>query len=255
MWADGTGNQTANALPKCRIQKILDSISQIPWSGTDLDESNFTESELNAMPRFFWIDTICVPLAPEDCKRRAIGNMSKTYKCAYQVLVLDADLMATPILPVEVSNKPCADVQVRIEASDWRWRAWTFQEAILAKRLWFQFRDQVTRQAGFLPGNSPDYYDDAVADKARRIPYDLGVPLDQLRYALQIPIVWTGLFGRCTSYPEDIPLCIAILLNLDVDQLTNIPSTDRHRKLWTMYPELHSLILCAPCARRPEPQL
>lgn len=47
---------------------------------------------------------------------------------------------------------------------------------------------------------------------------------------LKIVVVWESLKARTTSYAADIPLCVAILLDMDVRELLSAPIDDRTRK-------------------------
>jgi hypothetical protein len=85
---------------------------------------------------FFWMDTLCVPRTPENIYKEAIKKMRDVYANAERVLVLDAELMA--------STAECSyeEINVRIKCSTWIRRLWTVQEAVLAKKLIFQFRER-----------------------------------------------------------------------------------------------------------------
>ena len=121
VWSDGLGNPKANSLPRCQLERIQHLVNKIDPEETYL------------IP--FWIDTICVPLAPE-LKNLAIINMDKTYCNASEVLVLDNSwkdvTMAVPV----------TEIMMRIRYSTWMTRLWTFQEARLSRNLWFQLRDR-----------------------------------------------------------------------------------------------------------------
>ena len=80
------------------------------------------------------MDTICVPLEPKT-RSAAIIAMRKTYREADRVLVLDSVLSQVPI-----SCGP-TELIMRIRASTWVRRLWTFQEAGLAKTIFYQFQD------------------------------------------------------------------------------------------------------------------
>ena len=265
VWADGTGNKEDNSLPECQIRKIVGLTSKIPWTRLEDFHGGFddfkqpihdlplSENQLNAMPRYFWIDTICVPLAPQTVKLQAIQHMAQVYKSAYQVLVLDRDLMDTPLLSPQGFDPKRTDGQVRILGSNWRWRAWTLQEALCAKRLWFQFRGELFQNKGLRPLQL--YFDDPVTLRCNNLFLDVGIVMSQMSFITQVCMVWSGLCGRGISFTEDTPVIVAILLDLDVEQLQDTPPSDRHRKLWSMYRQLHLLTICGSVARRPEAEL
>ena len=83
----------------------------------------------------FWIDTICVPLQ-QPYRAIAIESMRRIYKNADKVLVLDSALTKTSSQTLEAT-----EMTMRLKASSWVRRLWTFQEAYLAKELHYQFSD------------------------------------------------------------------------------------------------------------------
>ena len=83
----------------------------------------------------FWIDTICVPLQ-HPYRAIAIESMRRIYKNADKVLVLDSTLTKTSSQVLEAT-----EMTMRLKASSWVRRLWTFQEAYLAKELHYQFSD------------------------------------------------------------------------------------------------------------------
>lgn len=120
VWSDGLGNPKANSLPRCQLERIQHLVNKLDPEETYL------------IP--FWIDTICVPLAPE-LKTLAIVNMDKTYRNATDVLVLDNSWKDL------IMAMPAIEIMMRIRYSTWMTRLWTFQEARLSLNLWFQLRD------------------------------------------------------------------------------------------------------------------
>ncbi len=86
----------------------------------------------------FWIDSICVPVAPEQKKarRRAIEMMFDIYAGAYATIVLSADLMDS-----EALQTAYLEPAMRIATSNWMRRLWTFQEGAMSRNLYFLFAD------------------------------------------------------------------------------------------------------------------
>ena len=117
VWADGLGNPSANALPRCqllRLQKLLQ------WSNMPRDSGD------NDQELLLWCDTLCCPVKPSEAKDRALLQMKRTYRDATMVLVLDASLQlcdSDPSTPEEM----CA----RISSCGWTRRLWTLQEGTL----------------------------------------------------------------------------------------------------------------------------
>lgn len=81
------------------------------------------------------MDTLCIPLKPQSLRSQAIKLMRRTYKEAISVLVLDVELRHT--------NRFCSNEEklMRVYCSSWLRRLWTFQEGILAKAVFFQFKE------------------------------------------------------------------------------------------------------------------
>jgi hypothetical protein len=83
----------------------------------------------------FWIDTVCVPLSPDE-RTLAIIDLKKTYSEADKVVVLDRTLLDAP------SDMECTENNIRITSSKWMRRLWTFEEGVLSKSLHFQLSDK-----------------------------------------------------------------------------------------------------------------
>src|SRR5271154_1958401 len=112
------GNNEQNSLPVChlnRLQRMVDGIGSGP----------------------FWIDTLCVPVQQEykEYRNQAIRQMAYIYKQARSVLVLDSWLQEI------CHSHDIVEKMVRLYLCGWLRRLWTMQEGLLAKNLYFQFKD------------------------------------------------------------------------------------------------------------------
>lgn len=121
VWSDGMGNTMANTLPTCQLlqlQQLVDSLYPTDEKGIP-----------------FWVDTICVPRPPE-LRAKALQRMRQTYAEADKVLVLDNSIRC-------ISLKQCSPEEafMRVRCAKWSRRLWTYQEGLLAKKLYFQFKD------------------------------------------------------------------------------------------------------------------
>jgi hypothetical protein len=133
VWAQGLGNRDINALPLCQLRRIQGFV-------------NLMVPE-HQWPMPFWIDTICVPLDPAT-RSMAIKEMRTVYRDALAVLVIDRTLME-----VDLANDQTPDIEgfgfthsqiellMRIKASPWAQRLWTYHEAWLAEELYFQISE------------------------------------------------------------------------------------------------------------------
>lgn len=100
--------------------------------------------------RYLWVDQFCINQANEDIKNRQIRHMDQVYEGAYATIVAAAGYNADFGLPgvsrsrfkqcVAETNDmtlmaapPC--LQGDLGASGWIKRGWTYQEAVLSRRL------------------------------------------------------------------------------------------------------------------------
>ncbi|OQU97847.1 hypothetical protein CLAIMM_03726 [Cladophialophora immunda] len=119
--ASGLGNRNANAIPLCQLCRLQCQVNAL------FDASNH--------PVPFWIDTICVPLEQPE-RNQAIIAMRRIYTEATKVLVVDN------VLSEVSSTESLTNLILRVRASTWMTRLWTYHEARLARSLHYQFRDK-----------------------------------------------------------------------------------------------------------------
>ena len=183
--------------------------------------------------------------------------MAKVYKRANRVLVLDADLLATAVPPIARLDEIRPDMHARILTSNWQRRAWTLQEAVLAKRLWFRFANETCEKRSLPDPLLDRFFDDPVTYVADTQDFDWNRPeLQQLTSVERVTRVWSLLFGCGITDPDDLPLCIAILLDLQpLARLTRGPPAARHRTLWSMLTVVPAGVLMHPVPRRREPEV
>ena len=217
VWADGLGNPYENALPRCQLDFLHQTINDYyaivnPQAAEEI---------------LLWCDTLCCPVEPGEAKNIALAHMKKTYLEATRVLVLDASLRMYGLKTMD-ADEAC----IRILNAGWTRRLWTLQEGALAAknhRLSFLFKDQVihiqqliqkmlqTHRSSIgrkglatnivirITNLAPTSYD---VDGDRRD--DLGTIEARLQH-------------RSVSVPSDEPLLIANLLDLDVANMLNGP--------------------------------
>lgn len=151
----------------------------------------------------------------------ALEKIRAVYELAKRVLVLDAGLMC-----IEARSVDITEGSARIFTSAWMRRLWTLQEGALAKSLYFQFADQAV--------GLQDLYQSFVATKNIRYQVfreDLQVEVWTLGAFFHSGEKWVpsglrnlhfldkSLHYREVSMPEDEPLCIAMLMDLDMAQV------------------------------------
>lgn len=241
VWSHGLGNPKQNSLPGCQLQRmqvLVDNLASHENIGVD------------AIP--FWMDTLCCPIQPKEARRAAITKMAKTYERATCVLVIDRSLMA-----IDTKDLSKLEILMQVFRTTWMHRLWTLQEAKLAKKLRFQFRDeavsierlldqlltdstsisQLLFRKQFLPalqarcnGLRERYHD---MTQAHDMPYTEDCyRLISLAYSLS---------GRSTSWASDEATCIVNILGFDVTPILEISTDDpscaalRMREMWRQW--------------------
>ncbi|KAK3319709.1 hypothetical protein B0T19DRAFT_404277 [Cercophora scortea] len=151
VWSDGLGNPTATTLPRCQLRRLYEQLRAVPqepsWARAYLSDGLNPLSDIRpgwnprppgSSPTYFWIDTLCIPPSDKRLRQKAIGSMGEVYAGAESVLVLDAGLQT-----ITHQSLPAYETSARIAVSAWMTRCWTYQEAVLARRMFFQFADGV----------------------------------------------------------------------------------------------------------------
>ncbi|KAL8701391.1 MAG: hypothetical protein Q9201_004929 [Fulgogasparrea decipioides] len=200
-------------------------------------------------PMYFWMDTLCIPVKPEDLALRlkAINNMALTYAAARKCLVLDPELQ-----DLSMNDLTHLQVNAHVLCSTWLTRSWTFQEARLSRAWFAQFADGLynpdSRENGFLHHrlysdwityrSDADYlasemirwYNDMPAVRQRTMSANQGFRLlnDPL---YNIIIVWNQLVSRSTSKPEDVHGILANMLDLSAGEVLALPSEQRMKAI------------------------
>ena len=135
VWSQGLGNRHNNAVFLCQLQRLQRYANRLVPPAH--------------RPVPMWIDTICVPLEA-DARMEAIKTMDAVYQNALAVLVVDQTLIDFDLASaIEKGKKKDGGVQsgpeawqiemlMRIKASPWAQRLWTYNEAFLAQQLFFQ---------------------------------------------------------------------------------------------------------------------
>lgn len=96
VWAEGLGNPHGNLLPTCALKWISNHVNRFSFhSGDEPDkeekqERPFEEAMRGKTP--FWLNTICVPVAPPEMWKKAMNRLRKPYRDAALVIVLDSYL-------------------------------------------------------------------------------------------------------------------------------------------------------------------
>ncbi|KUJ15055.1 uncharacterized protein LY89DRAFT_784082 [Mollisia scopiformis] len=224
VWAEGLGSYNGNSLPLCSMKRISNLVDQ-----------SFS-SETNSMA--FWLDTICVPIKPEEMRIRALNRLRKPYQDAKHVLVLDSYLYSQ-----KVADMPALEAWARILICTWSRRLWTFQEARLAKDLWYQFEDVAVRMEDLfvaidMPLSARTLQDEiTIAYRGHNVLRNLGGIPEELRAEFRPePDVWDmreSLKARSVSVKSDEALCLFCNMNLDMEMVTGLAPESRMPKFWS----------------------
>lgn len=256
VWTDGRGNLHDNAMPLCQLQDLADVTMS---SGL----------ELNQNVEHFWIDTLCIP--PDEVRSLAsaqkigLHTMRDVYERASAVVVLDKWLENT-----STTGLSSIELLSRIVACPWTSRLWTLQEGRLNAKLYFRFNDrlvdsdliedQFMTQIG--NGPYPDWFTwfqealwmEALAHHGRlrftthSAKADQGfiedLILDEATlHAISLCMNRVSLYHRSTSVATDEALCLAVLMNFDIKELTQVAPESRMLKFWCMFKELPPHVL------------
>ncbi|CAK4030335.1 Hypothetical predicted protein [Lecanosticta acicola] len=126
VWAEGTGNERENAIPRCQLNYVAHIARQILHAQTERN-----------LPLLVWFDTLCCPASSTRHKDMCLSQMHAIYQNASHVLIVSSTLRhwnAADVDPLEMS--------ARLMASPWQTRLWTLQEGALACKLWIGLADQ-----------------------------------------------------------------------------------------------------------------
>ncbi|EED12977.1 hypothetical protein TSTA_054850 [Talaromyces stipitatus ATCC 10500] len=234
VWAHGLGNPDENALRSCQLLE-LDKLLTRTYK-----DQNIGDTSTDTKTVYFWIDTLCLPLRPPNCRKAGIKQMRRCYEAAAAVLVLDKHLRRCTAYTPSITT----ELLLQVAISDWRFRVWTLQEAIFAKKLIFQFIDgQVDADELILA-----HYSSPASNNFTHINlfltmnllFDLGFDMSAVRGGelrvrhSSLLSLFLSLQGRTTSKPEDEPLCSASLLGQDhvLGAILECRKEDRMKEFW-----------------------
>lgn len=249
VWADGYGNPHENRLPKCVLLQLQSWVNRL-----------FGGDECNV---YFWMDTICLPVSPPSLRRKAIETMDDTFKRASRVLVLDSYLRG-----LDSGSMSLTEMFARTQICDWTRRMWTYVEGNIGTDVYFQFQDQAVsldermKQFIAIAADDDDSDDDltsllSTAENAvfwdlhyRRSHTILRAEFREDPY-MRIMYIERALKTRQTSQQSDEPLCIGVILDLDVSKIVNTDDvTERMQVVWSLLGQVPASIIFTPKMER-----
>jgi hypothetical protein len=209
VWSDGLGNEKENSLPLCQLEDLQNMVNRI-----DGDEFKIPNTP-------FWLDTICIPVAPPTFRNKGIRSIGIAFEKADKVLVLDNDLRGCDQID---GLEPL----IRINLSKWVTRVWTLQEASLAKDLNFEFKGKRAVGVRDLEDRLEKAGDHLHLSwlKAARIFNPAMRSLRKQSEDNKVTYVWQAVNGRSCDKPKDETLCLASLLNIDQMPLLEVHDSD-----------------------------
>ncbi|KAF2111809.1 hypothetical protein BDV96DRAFT_581854 [Lophiotrema nucula] len=212
VWAHGLASDADTGLPFCQLQRLLQLLLRAN-SVTGLRTTNL------------WIDSLCIPREPE-LKMRSIAMMEQIYKNATVVIALDAFLET-----IDYKQQSLETCALYIITSDWNQRLWTFQEAKLAKRLGFLFKDGVK----MLEKIHNDLRDRVQIGQSTAVTSQSLQWLGLLSLRSMDFFSWVQMFQfKSCSVVDDEALVISNLLGLNTSCLTTVEGPKRMAELWIM---------------------
>ncbi|WP_299938252.1 HET domain-containing protein [uncultured Pelagimonas sp.] len=118
-------------------QSQEDWVKSIRFShnGDSLKEAAGQTAAVNASPAF-WVDALCVP-AEDPARNVCLQSMGEIFSSAFQVLVVLGEQCSEAIRKTSQNGKLVSSDLSLLEKEDWVSRAWTYQEAVNSKRLYF----------------------------------------------------------------------------------------------------------------------
>lgn len=149
-------------------------------------------------------------------------QMREVYTHAERVLVFDADLMAST---AEASYE---ELNMRIRCSRWIRRLWTLQEAVLAKRLIYQFKERchmfMTSSLNWMARRK-----DLDLNYFNTVGWDCDTTFhmySQMQGESLMDFMWKLMIAdRAVTVESDQAICGAILMNFDMKELMEVGSS------------------------------
>lgn len=224
VWSHGAGSDADDGLPRCRLQSIID---RLPDQSCDS----------------IWVDSLCIP-RDEKLKMKSISMMDSIYRNAAAVISMDRDLLS-----ISTEKSTTEALGIRFLTCDWNRRLWTFQEALLARKLYIAFKDQ-TISAQDLVAPLKERLSSGIALRVNREIHRLISP-DRSRLMYNLVM----LRDRSSSVYEDETLVIGTIAGLDMSAVTrdyhddSLKQDEAMKNIWLMIGKVHHSIIFTRAAK------
>ncbi|CAO2647119.1 Nn.00g080410.m01.CDS01 [Neocucurbitaria sp. VM-36] len=213
VWVDGLGGSTEKGLLTCQVLRVHSLVTKVLGTRP-------------GAPARFWIDSLCIPPHSSDMFMAALIGIRDVYSCASLVLVIDRLVQqCSPSASIEV-------LFASIYMSAWMQRMWTYEEAVLARRLIFllsndEFHEYNSKTTG-----------PTMRQTVSVVWRTLATQLSRLRkheIDFNIGHVYLAFRFRLTNATGDEFLSVASMLGFgtnDLDALEKVKGEERVRDFW-----------------------
>jgi hypothetical protein len=215
VWGDGMGNPFANGIRECQVKRLYEYLRKL------------IAPELSVV---FWLDTLCVPPPRTEyvtARKQAINTMRDIYSESSKVLVLDAEIMKSP------AHVRDLELMIRVISSGWMRRLWTLQEGVLNRSQTFAQFDGRAVLVDQLVDNIMHRMNDMTLGE-RMFSECVHVWVNIQAANQDIKSLWNAAQFRNTSKQSDESICLATMLGLRLDSLTNISGLPRDSEVATL---------------------
>lgn len=227
VWADGLGGATESGLNECQVRRLSEICSAV----------NQTSSTVR-----FWVDCLCIPRSDRDVYIQALIAIRDVYLNATFVLVLDKTIVEC------TTSSSTEDLYAHSYLSAWMQRMWTYEEAVLARKVIFVLKD------GFHP-----YKVDTKPWMRRTVSVvwqSLGTQLCRLRADrdhLNIGHIYQAFRYRLTNAPQEEFLSVSGMLGLNTETLLQYKGEERTKRFWLMLRWIPFNVPFLDCPKLSEP--
>lgn len=237
VWADGLGNKQKNSLPVCQLRHLKTLLVSLTRSHSLEVNHSLPET------KYFWIDTLCIPLHDRSAKNCALQRMRTIYAQATGVLIRDSTLdqihLENAYLADDTEERALwmLECATRLAISPWMTRLWTLQEGALTANAIVQFGNCAIHLQCLTSACSSFWGDVRYHSLSSDLLGVLDVferfySSDDLEYE-NITTLSPELCHRLVSRPEDEALCIAYMLHIDAKSIVQKRHQgERMEELW-----------------------
>jgi len=224
VWSHGLGGHADEGLPRCQLQLLAEKLPR--------------ESETKRI----WMDTLCIPV-DQSLKMLSIERMAAVYKNARFVLALDSSLQNMNFQETSIER-----LAILTYMSDWNHRLWTFQEAYLAQKVYFVFKDGSFSMSAMEKRYRKTVSNMLLSHVFNRLLWTCAsgrIPKDETFRAM-----WPALQKRQSSVPDDESLVVGNALGYDTGPLQTLSGEERWCAFWELMRSIPSAVIFSGTEKR-----